>query len=165
VKNKKKIKEDINALNVDSLWDRESAIKKDKGGESAQEMLGIEPDMPGNIDKIQPMKMMDIVMNSWEGDSIRGGHESYEEDDGEESHTGQDLSSDFEFAKNHDDDGEKEIEDYEDEDNEDNDEDEDDWTDDEKGEELGSEKENNYDSEEDEDNEENDEDWLDDDEE
>jgi hypothetical protein len=123
------------ALDTDSLWNQQVAAKKAKTGKDAQEMLGIEPEPPGNLNKIHPMSMMDIVMSSWEGDSIKGDQVAYDDDEGgDEGRTGSDLSGDFEFARNHGD--EEDVHDGESYELDDEPEDEDDETDDEEGEKL-----------------------------
>ena len=107
---KKNIKEDNSNMDVDSLWGRRSAAKKDYAGKTVQQILDIEPDPPGNLDKTHPMSMMQIVMNSWgKGGAIRGDNETYEkeEDQGEGSHTAFDLEDD---SENYDSDNDEENE-------------------------------------------------------
>ena len=70
VKKKKKVKEHKNVydpiLNTDSMWNRETSIKKTKDGKTIQQMLGIDDEDEPGITEKEPMKMMDIVLKAWD---------------------------------------------------------------------------------------------------
>jgi hypothetical protein len=52
-------------LNADSMWNRQSSIKKSKSGKDIQKLLGIGDEEDYKAEE-EPMKMMDIVLQSWE---------------------------------------------------------------------------------------------------
>ena len=111
IKKKKRLKEYNGALDTDSLWNRNTSVKRDYDGKTAQEILGLEDEGPGTLNKTQPMSMMDIVLNSWDGDSIRGEQEAYEEeeDSDSESDTDEDIEDDEDIENEEDDELEENI--------------------------------------------------------
>jgi hypothetical protein len=69
----------------DSIWQRSSSNtggkKKSLGGKEIMHMLGIDhEDEPASVQDKSPLKMMDIVMQTWDV----GDEEEHEEEEGEE---------------------------------------------------------------------------------
>ena len=78
--------------NPDSLWQRANSARKVQGknpntgmgGKEIMQMLGIEDDGAENINDRKPLKMMDIVLQTWEGEDKD--RENYDEYDPEEDY-------------------------------------------------------------------------------
>lgn len=74
--------------NPDSIWQRSSS-QRQYGAKEIQDMLGIEDEERHDIKDKQPMKMMDIVMQSWGLDVERDTEtEDDPNEDDEEEHEG-----------------------------------------------------------------------------
>jgi hypothetical protein len=68
--------------NPDSMWSRFSSTKKMKDSDQIKKMLGIEDEEPGehDISAKQPLKMMDIVLQTW--GQQEPGEEDEDDDEG-----------------------------------------------------------------------------------
>lgn len=64
-------------INADSTWNRAVSTKQ-AGGKDIMDMLGLEDEGPQDPSEQKPLKMMDLVMQSW--DLMEPGEESDDED-------------------------------------------------------------------------------------
>jgi hypothetical protein len=69
--------------NADSMTSRTNGIRKvGKAGKEIQKFLDIEDDGPDTFHHTsEPMKMMDLVFQDWEGDQANGDAPGVEDDD------------------------------------------------------------------------------------
>lgn len=74
----------------DSIWNRgENSVlagdgKKSLGGKEIMQMLGIDHEEDSSMQDKAPLKMMDLVMQIWDGEEDPEGHEEEEVEDDEE---------------------------------------------------------------------------------
>jgi hypothetical protein len=90
IKKKKRLSEKTGfdpIANADSVWSRASASRKSgKSGKDLQQILNIEDDGPDRrLHTSEPLKMMDLVLQDWEGDQANGDDPAEDETDEEES--------------------------------------------------------------------------------
>lgn len=78
--------------NPDSLWQRSNSARKVKGdqskpslgGKEIMQMLDIEDDGMENIYDVKPLKMMDIVLQTWNNEDPPGPGQEEEEHEEED---------------------------------------------------------------------------------
>ncbi len=88
-KKKKKLQEKVgfdSIVNADSMWNRQSSIKKAKNGKTIQQILGFGDDDRelGLPQQNEPMKMMDLVLQNWEDDAQKEGEDLEKDPETEE---------------------------------------------------------------------------------
>jgi hypothetical protein len=87
IKKKKKLHEKTNfdpLSNPDSMYSRLTADRKSKAGENIQQMLDLDDEGPGGLKQHEPLKMMDLVLQNWEGDAEKKGKPFATDEDPEE---------------------------------------------------------------------------------